>query len=162
MSQDIIHELDFLFHSFLIGVIITFAYDWLLIFRAVVKHSFVSISLEDIFYWICCAISIFAMLNKENNGMLRWFAVGGAGLGMLIYKRLIGKYFVGIMSTGIRKLLRGIKRILTFILIPIKWLGAKLNAGRKQLGSTGKNFTRYLKKQLTVCIKLLRMVLCKH
>ena len=39
MSQDIVQEVVFFLHSILMGLVITFAYDWILIFRELVAHG---------------------------------------------------------------------------------------------------------------------------
>ena len=82
MSPDIVNEVTFLLHSFLLGIAITFAYDGFLILRRLVRHSLFLISLEDMIFWIACAIGVFYMLYEENNGVLRWFAVFGAAIGV--------------------------------------------------------------------------------
>ncbi|MCM1561824.1 MAG: spore cortex biosynthesis protein YabQ, partial [Butyrivibrio sp.] len=86
MSQDIVQEVVFFLHSILIGLVITFAYDWILMFRSLFTHGRFLMSMEDFLYWFACGIGVFYMLYKENNGVLRWFAVMGAALGMLFYK----------------------------------------------------------------------------
>lgn len=93
MSQDIIDEVYFLASSVCMGIIITFVYDFILIGRRVVRHSHFFLSLEDFIFWAVCAIAVFYMLYKENNGILRWFAVFGAAVGMLLYKKTIGRFF---------------------------------------------------------------------
>ena len=49
MSQDIINEVYFLGGSLLMGIVITFAYDFILIGRRIVRHSLFFISFEDFF-----------------------------------------------------------------------------------------------------------------
>ena len=98
MSQDIVQEAVFFLHSILMGLVITFAYDWVLIFRKLFTHGRFFMSVEDFVYWFACGIGVFYMLYRENNGILRWFAVVGAALGMLIYKAIIKNRFVNIVS----------------------------------------------------------------
>lgn len=81
MSQSIIDEVTFLLHSFLMGILITFVYDGFIIMRRLIRHNLFLISVEDLIFWIACAIGVFYMLYEENNGILRWFAVFGAALG---------------------------------------------------------------------------------
>ena len=50
MSQNIINEVTFLLHSFLLGIAITFAYDGFLVLRRLVSHSLFLISLEDMIF----------------------------------------------------------------------------------------------------------------
>ena len=103
MSQDILREVDFFINSLLVGIIITFAYDWLLIFRKCIRHNILLISIEDAIFWFACAIGVFYVLYHENNGILRWFAVLGATIGMFAYKKLVSTLFVKITSRLIIK-----------------------------------------------------------
>ena len=84
----------FLFHSFFLGMVITFFYDGFLIVRKLFKHTMFLISLEDLIFWIACALSVFYVLYEENNGMLRWFAVAGAALGMFLYKKTLSPLII--------------------------------------------------------------------
>ena len=97
MSQDIIQEVTFFLHSVVMGVVITFVYDWFLILRKLIKHNMFWISFEDFLFWTACGLGVFYMLYRENNGVLRWFTVLGATFGMILYKLLASKIFVHIM-----------------------------------------------------------------
>lgn len=162
MSQDIINEVYFLLSSIIMGIIITFVYDFILIIRRLVRHNIFFISLEDFIFWISCAIAVFYMLYEENNGILRWFAVFGAALGMMVYKIIIGKHFVRIVSTIIRKQIYIIKKIMGFVLRPIKWLLCRIKVLFTFLLRKVKKRAKYAKKKLTVYIKTLKITLCKH
>lgn len=162
MSQDIIREVVFLFHSVLLGAVITFAYDGFLILRKVFRHTAFLISLEDMFFWIACAVSVFCVLYEENNGMLRWFAVAGAAFGMLIYKKTLSPLFISCMVKVLSFVLCLVGRIFKIIMKPFGFLGKGVveggrNAGRK-VGKLGK----YAKKKLTEYKKTLKIMLCKQ
>ena len=62
MGQNIVDEVTFLGHSFVLGVVITFVYDGFLILRRLIKHNMLLISLEDMIFWIACAIGVFYQL----------------------------------------------------------------------------------------------------
>lgn len=162
MSQDIIREVTFFLHSVVVGIIITFVYDWFLILRKLIKHGTIWISIEDFIFWAACGIGVFYMLYRENNGVLRWFAVLGAMLGMICYKFIISKRFVHIMSTCIYKIMWFLFRIIQIMLKPIKWLIFKLRRFFIFLKKKLKKLQNFIKKKLTVCIKMLKMVLCKQ
>lgn len=162
MSQDIIREVTFFLHSVVVGIIITFVYDWFLILRKLIKHGTIWISIEDFIFWAACGIGVFYMLYRENNGVLRWFAVLGAMLGMICYKFIISKRFVHIMSTCIYKIMWFLFRIIQVMLKPIKWLIFKLRRFFIFLKKKLKKLQNFIKKKLTVCIKMLKMVLCKQ
>lgn len=162
MSQEIIQEVTFFLHSVLVGLVITFVYDWILVFRKLVKHGGFLVSVEDFIFWLACGIAVFYMLYKENNGVLRWFAVVGASLGMVFYKTVIKDRFVRIMSTCIYKMLWLIFRVIQIVLKPLKWLFFRAKRAVQFVAKKMKKCQEFVKKRLTVCIKTLRMVLCKH
>ena len=162
MSQDIIQEVTFFLHSVFMGVVITFVYDWLLILRKLIKHGTFWISVEDFFFWIACGLGVFYMLYRENNGVLRWFTVLGAMVGMLLYKWLISKFFIHIMSTIIYKIMWLLFRVIQIVVKPLKWLFSKLIKFTNFLKKKIKKCQNFIKNRLTVCIKMLKMVLCKH
>jgi spore cortex biosynthesis protein YabQ len=162
MSQDIINEVYFLLSSILMGIIITFVYDFFLIWRRLLRHSPFFVSLEDFIFWVACAIAVFYMLYEENDGILRWFAVFGAAMGMLIYKKIIGNHFVKIISTCIEKEIYLIRKVLGFLFKPIIWLLKKLKKFCTDLLKKQRRLAKYTKKKLTVCIKMLKITLCKH
>lgn len=151
------NENIFLFYALLMGIFITFVYDILRIFRRVVPHGNLLVSLEDIAFWIYCATEVFLLMYHESNGTLRWFAVLGAMVGMLAYKKLISAGFVKYMSRMLQKLFILINKVSCIILKPFRF------AGRKVLGTTGKAVHKgkrrghFFKKKLTFFLKVLKM-----
>ena len=162
MSQDIVQDVTFFLHSVLMGLVITFAYDWILIFRRLLKHGRILMSVEDLIYWFVCGISVFYMLYRENSGVLRWFAVMGAALGMFFYKIIFKNRFVNIMSTYIHKIMWFMFRVIQIVLKPIKCLFSAVRRFVRFLLRKFKKVKEFVKKRLTVFIKTLRMVLCKQ
>lgn len=162
MSQNIINEVVFLLHSFLLGIAITFVYDGFLILRRLIRHSLFLISVEDMIFWIACAIGVFYMLYEENNGILRWFAVFGATLGMIAYKKSISPLIVNIFSAIIRKFIYVLFRIIRFLLMPVGFLGKKLGKILNFFSKKGRKVGKSVKNKLTGRMKLLKMILCKH
>lgn len=155
MSSHIISENIFLFYSLLMGVLVTFVYDLFRILRRVIHHNWIFVSLEDILFWFGCGISVFLLMQRESNGMLRWFAVLGALTGMLIYRKCLGKYLVEILS---RFFLR-IKRILCK---PFKAMAKKCRKATAFATKKTGRFWLYLKNRLTRMKKTIRMILCKQ
>lgn len=162
MSQNIINEVMFFFHSFLMGIAITFVYDGFLVLRRVIRHNLLLISLEDMVFWIACAIAVFYMLCEENNGVLRWFAVFGAALGMIVYKESVSNLFVNLLS----KILTGFfclwMKLFGFLLRPVRFLGKKLRCFLGRFLRKGKRVGKSVKKKLTKDAKLLKITLSKQ
>lgn len=162
MSQDIINEVYFLADSIVMGIIITFVYDFILIGRRVVKHNLFFISLEDSVFWAACAVTVFYMLYKENNGILRWFAVFGAALGMLLYKRTVSGRFVRLMSLFIKKEIHIIHKVLGFIFKPFLWIVKKFSSFCRFIWKRAKKIWKYMKKKLTSFVKMLKISVSKQ
>lgn len=162
MSQSIVQEVTFFLHSVVMGLIITFAYDWILVLRRLHRHGRFLMSVEDFLYWFLCGIGVFYMLYRENNGVLRWFAVIGAALGMLFYKMIIKDRFVYVMSTVIHKIMWFIFKVIQIVLKPLKCLFYAARRCVRFLKRKFKKVKEFIKKQLTGFIKTLRIVLCKQ
>ena len=104
MSQSIVDEIMFLLDSFFLGAVITCVYDSFLILRRLIRHNMLLISLEDLVFWIACAVSVYYVLYEENNGILRWFAVVGACVGMIAYKKTLSPWIVCGVSGVLEKI----------------------------------------------------------
>lgn len=162
MSREIVQELTFFAHSVLMGLAITFVYDWIRVLRRLFKHGAVLTSLEDIVFWLVCGLSVFYMLYRENNGTLRWFAVAGAMIGMLFYKMIVRDTFINIMSTCLHKIMWLLFRVLQIVLKPLKCLFCAGKTLVLLLTKSLEKCKKIVKKRLTVCIKTLKIVLCKR
>lgn len=162
MSPEIILELYFLFHCFLMGVLITVLYDVLRILRRIIPHNVIAVSLEDFLYWIVCSLLIFTMLIRENNGVLRWFAVAGAMVGMILYRKTLGFLFVKYVSLLIKKLLHLVGRFFSIIMKPLNMVKNRMMWARKKSPKRLKMGIRRVKKKLTEGKKLLKIILCKQ
>lgn len=162
MSQDIINEVYFLGGSVFMGIVVTFAYDFILIGRRIMRHNLFFISLEDFLFWVACAIAVFYMLYRENNGILRWIAVLGAAVGMLLYKKIIGNRFVKVISAIILKEIHLLRKIAGILFRPFRWVMKKAGVFFRFLGRREKCLSKYMKKKLTGFKKMLRIILYKH
>ncbi|MBR1700342.1 MAG: spore cortex biosynthesis protein YabQ [Lachnospiraceae bacterium] len=109
-------ENEFLLLSFLTGIYVTFVYDLLRIFRRVIPQGEFMVSLEDMIFWVYCALKVFLLMYHESNGTLRWFAVFGALVGMFLYRKLVSSFFVEHVSRLLSYILCKVKGILNKIL----------------------------------------------
>ncbi len=162
MSQNIVDEVTFFLHSFLLGAVISFVYDGFIILRRLIKHNLLLISLEDMIFWIACAIGVFYMLYEENNGILRWFAVFGATLGMIAYKKSISSLLVRTVTVMVERIMRVLLTVLRFLLRPVCFVGRKVRGALGISSRKGKKVGRCLKNKLTGRLKLLKITLSRH
>jgi len=91
LQAGMVAELSYFFATVVYGVAVAFCYHVLLFFRAVVRHNTVSVDAEDILFFMGAAICFFLVVYEKNDGILRWYAFAGAGLGVLAYVRSLGK-----------------------------------------------------------------------
>lgn len=158
-------ENEFMLHALLMGVFITFVYDILRILRRVFPHKGFLVSLEDIIFWIYCAVKVFLLMYYESNGTLRWFAILGAIAGMLMYMKLVSPFLVKYVSLVLQKILEVIAKAAGFVLRPFVKLGRRLKdrlvraAKRRAVKLQKKRELghRFLKKKLTHLRKVLKI-----
>ncbi|MBQ7841574.1 MAG: spore cortex biosynthesis protein YabQ [Lachnospiraceae bacterium] len=162
MSPLIYEEGWFLLHSVLLGFGVTFVYDCLRICRRVIPHHTFWISLEDLFYWIFVSISIFYLLYRENNGAFRWFSILGAGIGMILFQKTVGRIFVRYCSAMLLWIRKKTEALIRWFLRPLVWVREKASLqmirGKRKLTQ----ILRILKKRLTVRARVARIILAGH
>ena len=162
LSESIYHELRFLLYSFLLGVIITFVYDNIRVFRRVLRHNTFFVSMEDLFFWIGVSLSVFLLQHKENNGIFRWFSVVGAFLGMLIYRKTLSRFYIKQMTLLFRKILKILYLFFSYLFSPIYFVERKMgNLIKKACRRTATAVSKQ-KIRLTSRKKMIKMTLCKH
>lgn len=162
MSSPVISENLFLLYSFVFGIGITFVYDVFRIFRKLCPHKRFVISVEDILFWIFCALSVFYLMHTQSNGTLRWFAVLGAMAGMLLYKKTVSDFLVKWISAGLLQVLKGIYKIVYILGTPFRFLLKKWKKTGMHVKDGTKRLKGHVKKRLTAFIKLLKIALCKQ
>lgn len=150
-----VDENIFLAHAFFIGIYITFVYDLLRILRRVVPHSSFWIAIEDLVFWVYCAGKVFLLMHHESDGTLRWFAVLGALVGMILYRKTVGALFVKYMALALIKIRDFFWKISKIVCGPF------CVAGKKVTGVVGKAVKKAgperIKKKLTLLVKMFRM-----
>lgn len=152
------NENEFLLHALLMGIFITFVYDVIRIFRRVIPHNSFFVSLEDLGFWIYCGGSVFLLMYHESNGELRWFAIFGAIVGMLLYKKLFSPPFVKYVSLILSKVLAGLGKMIGWFLRPLKILLKKAGAGIGCISHRiGRRIRKAVKIRLTYLLKMLKI-----
>ena len=162
MSSPAISENLFLLYSLLMGIFITFVYDLFRVWRRVCTHNAFFISVEDILFWIFCAVSVFYLMHTQSNGTLRWFAILGALTGMFFYKKTLSSFFVNLMSGILKTILKFFGKIFKVIAKPFRFLAGKGKKIGRKMANGGRRTKGFLKKKLTACKKLLKIILCKQ
>lgn len=98
-------ELAIFVEAVLSGIIVFAAYDVLRVFRRLIRHGIVWISLEDLIFWSMTGIYLFVQIYKTSDGSIRWFFVIGVVAGMILFAG-ITRWFIrlyGKMKKGVEK-----------------------------------------------------------
>lgn len=151
------NENIFLLYALRMGIFITFLYDNLRAVRRVIPHNLFWISLEDLVFWIYCASQVFLLMYHESNGTLRWFAVLGALVGMMLYMKLISRHYIHCVSFVLGKICFVLGKIGRLVFYPLHRLLQASQNGTKRVFRRGYKLGGRLKKKLTRYRKMLKM-----
>lgn len=155
VSGSILQEADFFGVSLLCGCLMVLLYDVLRVFRRLVAHGTVWIAVEDICYWLLCVVFIFAMLYQKNDGLIRGFAIGGIGIGMLFYNHFISPW-------SIKGIVWLTKKVIALLLFPLRLLNRLTKRPRAFVKRKSLRLLKRGKKLLKKVYKAVRMVISKH
>lgn len=147
VSEPIGQEALFFGISIVVGAGLFLLYDVLRIFRRIVPHGNIWIGIEDFVYWLICAGMVFVMLYRENDGMMRGYALIGLVAGMFFYYLLLSRYVVRVNVLILGTVFGTIRKGLRFLFRPI------IRIGKKVAG--------FFIKQLKKLVRAVRMGLCK-
>ena len=99
-------QLNSLLYSIAFGAIICIFYDILRATRFVFKFKNITIFLQDLFFFIFLAISIFSFLLVTTNGQLRGYIILGVVIGFSVCRLTISIAIVLVLKFFFIKILR--------------------------------------------------------
>lgn len=152
----------FMCQSFVVGVLLTFTYDWLRVLRRAIPHKPVWVSLEDLFFWLIWGVAVFLWMYRISNGGMRWYAVAGAMLGIYLYKKLLSGPFVKISAGILERMIKILCRVLAVLLRPFGYLWKQLGKGKVFLSTKRRKIAGNFKIRLKSCLKALKIRLMKR
>lgn len=113
-------------------------YDMLRIERRVWRRGSIWVSIEDILYWSFAAIGTFHLFYRQDNGVIRWFAIAATFFMMLLMNRLISRWTVPLISRILQVPVRFLERLMNRL---IGWIRKIVKIWIKQLKSSRKKVT---------------------
>lgn len=84
-------EMNIFGAGILSGVILAAIFDLGRAFRKKIPHKNIWVSLEDLLFWMFAGVFLFALFEKYNKGVLRFYIFLGVGIGGLLYCLLLHK-----------------------------------------------------------------------
>ena len=98
MSEYIKLEAELVVSSFLLGIVLMISYDFLRLFRMMIHHGKWWTGLEDLVYWIYCAVMTFRLLFYQNSGILRGYVIICVFFGMFLYDAIVSRSIFGVLK----------------------------------------------------------------
>lgn len=102
-----------------LGLELGLVYDLFRIFRRVWKCGFFINTCMDLLFWGFTAFRTFYIMHSYSDGTLRWFAILGVMVILLVYMKWFSRYIVAIgifIFTNVRKFILNINNFLTKVL----------------------------------------------
>lgn len=93
----IANELSIFVSACLSGNLICLIYYVLRVFRRLVKHSLLWISIEDLVFWIGAAVYLFMEMYRTCAGSIRWYFVLGVLAGGAVTVGIVQKFTKNIL-----------------------------------------------------------------
>lgn len=109
LSPEMLAELEYFFAMVFYGVVAAMCYHALLFVRAVFPHGTALVDAEDILFLMAAGFCFFLTAYEKNDGILRWYAFAGAGLGCLAYVRTLGNSLEGVRKWLLQKFKKTVK-----------------------------------------------------
>lgn len=136
-----------------VGAALCLLYDVFRILRIGFRPGTVAIFVQDILYWLLCAMVTFCLLIVRCSGEIRGYALLGELLGWIICHLTLSVVIVGV-ADGIFRFLRWLKRL---ILRPVR---AFSRFFRKHLRHFRKFLWKLIKNTAKGVKKLLKRIYC--
>ena len=127
MNDNIYYQVYVFVLCCVFGVVLAIIFDVFRIIRRLVRTGVCMTFVEDIMFWILSSLLFFAIILKLYNGEFRVFMVVGILLGAITYFGSLSKFFIHISVILVDFFSKIIKKILGFLLLPIKLLLRQLN-----------------------------------
>lgn len=144
-----------------LGAGLLLCYDFLRIFRRLVRHKTWGIAAEDLLFWLCCALVMFGFMYRMNEGVIRGFLVLGTAVGMVLYSIFLSPHLIRCGTAVCGKIAGVLGRLLRLAGRPLCRAGRMAGAQVCRAGRICKKRTGKWKKQLKKIGKAVRIGLSK-
>ena len=144
-----INEQAFLFLTCVqTGIIMGMLYDLIRILRKIIHHPNWLVQIEDLLYWITCGCFAFIMVYWENYGQIRVFIFIGILIGAILYFCTASILFMKVATWTIYWTKKVLKKIISFVLIPIKCIIVIMNIPYRYVWRAYDGARKYKRSQI--------------
>lgn len=88
----IANELSIFISACLLGNFVCLIYYAIRVFRRLVRHSLLWVSIEDFIFWVGAAVYLFLEMYRTCGGSIRWYFVLGVFVGGILTVGVIRKF----------------------------------------------------------------------
>lgn len=127
-----------------LGFVLGLFYLLIRIFRVALSDSKIYIFITDVIFTVSCTLSSFLLLIAVNNGHIRLYLILAEVLGYCSFSFLFGE----LIFMFFQRLIFLIKRILSPLLKPLRFVNRKINEIMKKQPQNIENLKNKLKKLL--------------
>ena len=103
-SESMLAELEYFSAMLLYGYITALCYHSLLFIRVLLFHNRPLRDAEDILFCMAAGAAFFLAAYQKNEGILRWYAFAGSGIGIYCYLKTAGNLLEGVRKWLLQKL----------------------------------------------------------
>ena len=84
-------EAEAFLRAFFTGMLLCGIYEALRIFRRLIRHHPLFVSVEDFIYWLFAGFFLFGEIFQTSSGEIRWYFVVGVAVGAVFFLLLLSK-----------------------------------------------------------------------
>lgn len=96
-------EISVFVRAILSGNLVCLIYYVIRVFRRILRHNLLWVSIEDFLFWIGTGLYLFLIIYQTSNGSIRWYFVIGVLLGGILThcfaQKMLKKYIDKIKKT---------------------------------------------------------------
>lgn len=125
-------QLLILMTSVFSGIILGFLLDSYTILRTSISEMKLIKIFSDISFWILAAVLMFCILLKTNSGFLGLYITIYFGIGFLLYKNSVSKFYISIATGFIRGIIKCFRMLFNLLIYSINIILYKINGNLKK------------------------------
>jgi spore cortex biosynthesis protein YabQ len=134
-----------------VGAAVGVFYDLFRVFRRTVPHKRWVVQLEDLFFWLVVTVLVFYYMLHKNYGEIRFFALLGMGLGVVLYFATVSRLILKVCVSVVEYIKKVITAVVRILLLPIRlllvWLVPPIKKAGKFIRKRFQNMKRFGKRK---------------
>ncbi len=111
MENQIWFDTSLFMHSIALGFVFGLLYEFFRFFRLAIPHGEIAVAVEDFLFFLPVTAVFLLFTYAFSEGEVRWFSVGGMGMGFFLYLQTLGKLLLFFSNA----ILRLVKAFLRFV-----------------------------------------------